>query len=111
MPRKELSSPTQIHMTEAQLQSAVIELAKHTGHTLIYHTHDSRRSQPGFPDLILIDPIRRRILARELKTDTGTLRGPQALWLAGLQAVGIDAAVWRPADLRSGMILKELRGA
>ena len=40
-------------MTETQLQSAIIELARLTG-WLVYHTHDSRHSAKGFPDLCMV---------------------------------------------------------
>lgn len=99
MPSKELSSPTP--MTEAQLQSAVMDLAKLSGYELCYHVHDSRRSQPGFPDLVLASTSRKRLLFRELKTNAGRLSPAQADCLVVL---------WRPIDLRSGRIANELRG-
>ena len=39
--------------TEDQWQSAVIEYARLMG-WLVYHTHDSRHSEKGFPDLVLV---------------------------------------------------------
>ena len=38
-------------MTEKQFQSHIVQYAKMRG-WLVYHTHDSRRSEPGFPDLV-----------------------------------------------------------
>ncbi|MBG6085839.1 VRR-NUC domain-containing protein [Zhihengliuella flava] len=97
-------------MTERNLQSAVIKLAKFHGYEVTYHTHDSRRSQPGFPDLVLASTRRGRLLFRELKTDKGRMTADQRQVLDVLAAVGADAGVWRPADLVSGRIQAELSG-
>lgn len=97
-------------MTEKNLQSAVEKLARFHGYELVYHVPDSRRSQPGFPDLVLASGRRSRLLFRELKTDSGRLRPEQKTMLAVLEACGQDAGVWRPADLLSGRIVAELRG-
>lgn len=93
-------------MTERDLQTRVLQLARQTGH-LAYHTHDSRRSQPGFPDLVLVGPG--GVLFRELKTQKGVLRPEQRTWLTTLDDAGADAGVWRPLDLLTDRILKELR--
>jgi hypothetical protein len=94
-------------MTEAALQARVLGHARATG-WLAYHTHDSRRSQPGFPDLVLVSERRGRVLFRELKTERGRLSEPQQQWLRALTAAGEDAGVWRPADLLSDRVLNEL---
>lgn len=39
-------------MTEGELQQAIIDLARVLG-LLIYHPYDSRRSEPGYPDLTI----------------------------------------------------------
>lgn len=96
-------------MSEKNLQSAVEKLARFSG-WLVYHTHDSRRSQPGFPDLVMVSGKRGMVLYRELKSATGKLRPEQVTWLDELTAAGEDAGVWRPADLVSGRITAELRG-
>lgn len=106
MTSKRLSSLNPI--TEAQFQQQIIDLAKLHGYTLIYHTHDSRRSQPGFPDLVLIG--NGRALFRELKTGTGRMTQAQFSWIAGMQMAKLNADVWRPADLESGLVIKQLRG-
>src|SRR5215468_1252850 len=68
---------------------------------LVYHTFDSRRSAPGFPDLVLLrahpDGVGEALIA-EVKTDTGRLTPEQAAWLSSFRACGIAASVWRPAD-------------
>lgn len=91
-------------MSEAQLQAAVLDLCKLRG-LYAYHTHDSRRSQAGFPDLVIAGFHGH--LFRELKAGRGRTSAAQANWLHRLGASG-DAAIWTPADLRSGRIQKEL---
>lgn len=93
-------------MTEAQLQQAVCDFLNLTK-MRYYHTFDSRRSQPGFPDLVIVG--RGGILYRELKTETGKVSAAQQAWLDALKAVGADARVWRPEDLNSGTIWREIR--
>lgn len=94
-------------MREAALQTQVIALAKTLGY-LVYHTHDSRRSHKGWPDLVLAHPDRNRFLIRELKSQRGYPTPEQREWLAALTALGIDAGIWRPIDLFDGTIQKQL---
>ncbi|MYA99280.1 VRR-NUC domain-containing protein [Candidatus Poribacteria bacterium] len=89
--------------TETQFHAEVVAMAKMMGY-LVYHTYDSRRSEPGFPDLVLVG--RDRILYRELKTETGKLSPAQKNWGEQLQASGGDWDVWRPSDMPE--IIKEL---
>lgn len=84
-------------MTERQFQSQIIMVAKQNGWT-VYHTYDSRRSAPGFPDLVL---VRDRVLFRELKTDTGRVSKAQKSWENILTAAGADFKIWRPMDLKT----------
>ena len=81
--------------TEKQFQAMVIRLARLCGWE-VYHTHDSRRSAHGWPDLVLCRPP--VILFAELKTDVGTTKPSQERWLEMLRACGLDARLWRPAD-------------
>lgn len=88
-------------MTEAQLQQIVLDLAKLTN-WLAYHTHDSRRSQQGFPDLTLVRAP--RVVFAELKGDGAYgKRGPTAQQIAWIDALGkcpgVEVYVWRPADI------------
>jgi hypothetical protein len=92
-------------VTESELFEAIRKLARLTGWAM-YHTHDSRRSEPGFPDLVLMRPP--RILFRELKTETGRVTPAQQKWLDELTACGADAAVWRPRDITNRSIPGEL---
>lgn len=82
-------------MTEAQFQSQVLALARAMG-LVVYHTHDSRRSQPGFPDLVIVGSG--GVLYRELKTDKGRVSPDQTYWMQALLAAGQDARVWRPSQ-------------
>jgi len=49
---------------------------------LVYHTHDSRRSEAGYPDLTITG--KGRIIFAELKSERGRLRPEQSIWLATL---------------------------
>ena len=80
--------------TEAGFTYAIAQLAGRSG-WLVYHTYDSRRSTPGFPDLVL---VKRRVLWRELKLDKGRTTKEQDEWLLALVAAGQDAGIWRPRD-------------
>lgn len=108
MPTKRLSSHDSPQ--EGEFQKSVLELAQYLQYELRYHNPDSRRSQAGFPDLVLGSLSRRRVLFRELKTATGRVRPAQVICLKIMTLAGLDADVWRPEDLRSGRIQRELRG-
>jgi hypothetical protein len=82
-------------LTEQQFQAQVVALARIRG-WLEYHTYDSRRSTPGFPDLVLVRPG--RVVWAELKTDAGKLTAAQAAWLQALRDAGQEVHVWRPAN-------------
>lgn len=96
-------------MSERELQDNVIELAGHLKY-LHYHTHNSQRSVAGFPDLVLVNPARRRTLFVELKAMTGRLSQAQSEWLVALAEAGHHVHLWTPVDWVSGVIERELRG-
>jgi hypothetical protein len=95
-------------VTEKVLLANVRELAGYLG-WLSYHTHDSRRSDPGFMDLILVRDA--TILAVELKAEKGRVTVAQQAWLDAMWRCGIRTLVWRPTDWTSGVIEGWLRGA
>ena len=66
---------------------------------LVFHPRFSVGSEPGWPDLVLIRRKDKRVLFRELKSDHGVVHPRQAAVLDLMTACGLDAAVWRPADL------------
>lgn len=100
---------TVLNWTEDQLQTNTIDAAQQFGWSA-YHTHDSRRSQAGFPDLVLWHPIQRRFIIRELKKETGVLSTAQRTTIQTMRDAGADVAVWRPRDWVSQLIINELRG-
>lgn len=82
-------------MKEKEWQAQVVSLARRLGWR-VYHTYDSRRSAPGWPDLAL---VRERFILAELKTDTGRLSPSQKEWLDDLKAAGVETYLWRPRDM------------
>jgi hypothetical protein len=82
------------NLTEAQWQAQVIDYAHLRGFRVIHNT-DSRRTQPGVPDLMLIKPP--RLLFVELKSETGKVRPEQRQMISDLRACGQLAAVYRPS--------------
>ena len=91
-------------MTEAELQRLVAELCARLG-LAHYHTHDSRRSEPGFPDSVIIGNA---VLFRELKSASGQLSPDQRRWGLRIERAGGNWAVWRPGDWTSGTITNQL---
>jgi hypothetical protein len=91
-------------VTEAELDREVRRLIRARG-LWGFHPFDSRRSAPGWPDWTIVG---RRIIYRELKSSTGDLTPHQRRVGYLIQATGADWAVWRPTDLRSGRIGREL---
>lgn len=83
-------------LSEAAFQRQITNLAAFYGFTRQYHTHDSRRSNPGWPDLVLCRPP--EILFVEVKTERGRVRPEQTEWLEALTACGLEAFLVRPSD-------------
>ena len=89
--------------TERDFLAQVCTLAKKQG-WLVYHTHDSRGSEAGFPDCVFVLPPSRgrpagRLVFAELKVRTGQLSAAQQQWISVLQTVQqVECYVWRPAD-------------
>jgi hypothetical protein len=81
---------------EGVLLARIRELAKRWSWEA-YHTYDSRKSDIGFPDLVLTDG--KDVLMMELKTNTGKATAAQQTWLSLLQHTGkVEAGIWRPHD-------------
>lgn len=88
--------PVLPEVSEKAFMQAVLRYARAQG-WICYHTHDSRRSLPGFPDLVM---VRNGIcLFVECKVPGGALTLQQAHWLEALGTVRETAAyVWMPED-------------
>lgn len=84
-------------LTEKQWQAQVVQLARTLGWKH-YHTFRSTRSPSGFPDLIL---ARDRLVALELKTETGEVSAHQAGWIRALHHAGAEIYVARPRHLQT----------
>src|SRR5215472_10285469 len=86
-------------MTEAELQSAIINLCDTQEPPLPWiHIGDSRRAdaggpwRQGFPDMLIVG--QHRAIIRELKGDGGELLQRQNVWLTWLAPAGLDADEW-----------------
>ena len=80
-------------MNEAQFQQQVTDLATMHGWKW-YHTHDSRKSRKGWPDLFLVRGF--DSLAWEVKVGKNTTTKAQRDWLNALAGSGNEVAVCRP---------------
>jgi hypothetical protein len=70
----------------------------------VYHTNRADRSEPGFPDLVMIQARSAHgpgaIVFAELKVGRGKLTRDQAMWLDIIRSTGqCEAYLWHwPAD-------------
>lgn len=104
-------------MSEDDLLRAVLDMIRlfglHVAHFRPAKTERGWRTPvqadgKGYPDLgPIVGPG--GLIYRELKSDTGTLTSEQKDWKQWLEAAGADFSVWRPSDLRSRLIERELR--
>lgn len=62
-----------------------------------YHTHDSRRSDPDFPDCVAGRDGCQGVVA-ELKSWKGKPTEGQLWWLEFFRKMGFRTFLWRPAD-------------
>ena len=69
-----------------------------------YHAYDSRRSEPGFPDLVLVHEKRHKLIFADLKRMGNKAthaqdRWPKALSIVARLAPGvIEVHLWKPCD-------------
>ena len=92
--------------SEADFQTWVKDVAQLTG-WMVYHTRDSRRSDEGFPDLVMVKGP--RCIFAELKAEGENPTPAQVLWLEALliagrhplvddQRLSPEVYIWRPKD-------------
>ena len=94
-------------VTEADFQRQVVAAARMLGWEC-YHTFDSRHSEAGFPDCVLVKPP--RILFAEIKSEQGQLSSAQMRWLNTLrECPGTAVYLWRPSDMDAA--IRVLEGA
>lgn len=82
-------------ISEEAFQRQITDLATICG-WLWHHVPDSRRSNPGYPDLVLCHPRHGRIVFVEVKTERGRVSHAQHVWGGALRSAGCDHRVWRP---------------
>lgn len=80
-------------MTEAQLQQRITDLADWLG-LRYHHETDSRKSRPGFPDLVIVGP--HGVVFAELKAQHGRVTAEQQAWHDDLKRAGAEVYIWRP---------------
>ncbi len=88
-------------LTEKSFMAAVVQYAR-LHKWRVYHTHDSRRSAPGWPDLALVrDGV---LVLAELKVGKNRTTAAQHDWLYALQRVAessrgaVAVHLWTPED-------------
>lgn len=87
-----------LDILEEPFQQMVLKLARGNG-WLAYHTRDSRRSEPGYPDCAFakLDPPFRYFMA-EIKREGEEPTEKQWRWINAIRAAGVACYVWRPSD-------------
>jgi hypothetical protein len=100
------ASPVADAMSENELEQHMRRILADLPGVLAYHTFNSQRSRAGFPDWVFCGVG--GVLFRELKREGKKPTPAQLEWLQALCRAGEDAAVWRPSDLLSERIGREL---
>lgn len=92
-------------MLEADFQQKVIERCDALG-IRWYHVNDSRRDNPGMPDLILVGKV---VAYVELKSAKGKLRPEQEAFMTDLEKANAHVLLWRPEHLFDGTVDRVLQ--
>jgi len=96
-------------VSENELQAEVIRILKDAGFTKIYHTYNSQKSEPGYPDILAIRTTDGLMLVLENKTETGKCTKAQLEWLEAFQSIKkYHVAVIRPHDIED--LVNKVRG-
>jgi len=88
-------------MIERVLQQRVVGTCRVLG-LRCYHTHDSRRSEPGFPDCVIAAP--QGPIYAELKREKKRPTIDQIYWLDYFAGLGLPVYLWRPHHFIDGTI-------
>lgn len=88
-------------MKEAELQEQVRQIAL-ASDWIFYHTWNSRKSSPGFPDCVMLRGD--RMVVAELKREGKKPTPAQQEWLSAFREVTDEVYIWRPSDLVAGVI-------
>lgn len=91
------------NVLERDLQENVRVLANMRG-WLYYHTHRSRHSPAGFPDVIAIKEDVGAIVVAECKRQKAKPTPEQQRWLQAFTRCGIEGRLWTPSMWNSGEI-------
>lgn len=94
-------------VTHAQLQDSVVDTATRLGYSH-FHPYDSRRSDPGWPDLVLVHPGKKRVVFMEIKTEDGVITPAQTQWHDDLAACDQEVYVVFPEHWDSGEVAEIL---
>jgi hypothetical protein len=78
-------------VTEKDFQETVTSRAEDLGWWW-YHVADSRRSRPGFPDLVLIKPP--KVIFLEVKREKGRLTVDQSATHSDIRQLSVGHAAW-----------------
>jgi hypothetical protein len=92
-------------VTEAELESQIYLHCKARG-IKYFHHRNSIGTTPGFVDDVLLGP--NGLLWVENKSESGYLEPAQKIVKNMLLDLGQPWRLWRPRDLRSGLIVAEL---
>ncbi len=79
--------------SEKEFMARVVKIAKDCGWRT-YHVHFSQRSEPGFPDLLLLRGIRQ--IVAELKVGKNKLTPEQQDWLCAFSDAHVETHLWTP---------------
>ena len=76
-----------------------------------FHNLWSPGSDYGFPDYVLVNPEKQRILFVEIKGTRGMITAEQAYWLEDLMEAKQEVWVWWPEDFDNiaGILRRERR--
>lgn len=83
-------------VSERDFRQQVIDLAILLGFKA-YFSWTSIHSPRGFPDLVLANPEKKRVIYAELKSEKGKTTPEQDEWLKALAECGQEVYIWKPS--------------